>query len=86
MLFVCKTQVSRFVNLHVLKFHIFNALPEYVSPRNYTINILANQTSGTAALQTFTLSAGDYLTVDVLSIGNSTKGAGLVVQFKYKRV
>ena len=51
-----------------------------------TINILANQTSGTAALQTFTLSAGDYLTVDVLSIGNSTKGAGLVVQFKYKRV
>ena len=51
-----------------------------------TINILANQTSGTAALQTFTLSAGDYLTVDVLSIGTSTKGAGLVVQFKYKRV
>ena len=31
------------------------------------------------------MNAGDYLTVDILTIGTTNKGEDLVIQFKYKQ-
>ena len=33
----------------------------------------------------FTMNAGDYLTVDITSVGNTNKGKDLVVQFRYNQ-
>jgi len=48
-----------------------------------TFNISASATSGSGG--SFTMSSGDYLTVDVTSVGTTNKGEDLVVQFKYKQ-
>lgn len=34
----------------------------------------------------FNMNEGDYLTVDVNSVGNTIKGSDLIIQFKYKKV
>ena len=39
----------------------------------------------TGANSTWTMVSGDYLTVDVTTVGNTSKGEDLVVQFKYKQ-
>jgi hypothetical protein len=52
-----------------------------------SIDILGGQTtaSPTGTNKTWNMNAGDYLTVDILTIGTTNKGEDLVIQFKYKQ-
>ena len=52
----------------------------------FAFEIPANQTSKSflADSDVFSMASGNYLTVDVTSIGTSAKGKDLVVQFKYR--
>jgi len=52
-----------------------------------TINVAANTTTidVTGGYSTWNMVEGDYLTVDVTTIGTTNKGEDLVVQFKYKQ-
>jgi hypothetical protein len=53
-----------------------------------SIDILSGQTtaSPTGSNKSWNMNAGDYLTVDILTIGTTNKGEDLVVQFKYKQI
>lgn len=50
-----------------------------------TVTFAATTTSGTPATQTISMSSGDYLTVDVDSVGTSVKGEDLYLQFLYSK-
>jgi hypothetical protein len=50
-----------------------------------TLAITTGQTSADVSSPTFTMTEGQYLTVDITSIGTTNKGSDLVVQFKYRR-
>ena len=51
-------------------------------------SILAGQTTIdlTGSNATWSMNEGDYLTVDITSIGTTNKGEDLVIQFKYKQI
>jgi len=51
-----------------------------------TITFAASATTGTPSANTFSMSEGDYLTLDVTTIGTTAKGKDMTTQFKYKRV
>ncbi len=51
-----------------------------------SITISASSTTASIANQTMSMNSGDYLTVDVTSIGTTQKGADLYVQIGYKKV
>ncbi len=48
-------------------------------------SILAGQFSSVVSAPEFSMVEGDYITVDVTSIGTTNKGEDLVVQFKYRQ-
>lgn len=48
-------------------------------------SILAGQFSSIVSAPEFSMVEGDYITVDVTSIGTTNKGEDLVVQFKYRQ-
>jgi hypothetical protein len=48
-------------------------------------SILAGQFSSVVSAPEFSMAEGDYITVDVTSIGTTNKGEDLVVQFKYRQ-
>lgn len=48
-------------------------------------SILAGQFSSVVSAPEFPMVEGDYITVDVTSIGTTNKGEDLVVQFKYRQ-
>ena len=50
---------------------------------NQNLIIVSNSTSASGS--SFILDEGDYITVDVTTIGNVAKGENLVLQFKYKQ-
>jgi hypothetical protein len=51
-----------------------------------TITFAASATTGSASTSTFSMNEGDYLTLDVTTIGTTAKGKDMTTQFKYKRV
>ena len=51
-----------------------------------TITFAASATTGGVSANTFSMSEGDYLTLDVTAIGTTAKGKDMTTQFKYKRV
>lgn len=51
-----------------------------------TITFSPNSNEATIADQTISMSSGDYLTVDIGSIGTNTVGSDLYLQFTYKKV
>jgi len=51
-----------------------------------TITFAASATSGSVSTNSFSMSEGDYLTLDVTTIGTTAKGKDMTTQFKYKRV
>ena len=51
-----------------------------------TITFAASATTGGVSANTFNMSEGDYLTLDVTAIGTTAKGKDMTTQFKYKRV
>jgi hypothetical protein len=51
-----------------------------------TITFAASATTGSVSTNTFSMSEGDYLTLDVTAIGTTAKGKDMTTQFKYKRV
>jgi hypothetical protein len=48
-------------------------------------SILAGQFSSVVSAPEFSMAEGDYITVDITSIGTTNKGEDLVVQFKYRQ-
>ena len=52
-----------------------------------TFAFAPNQTSVTFSADSdqFTMAAGDYLTVDITSVGNTNKGKDMVIQFRYNQ-
>jgi len=51
-----------------------------------TITFAASATAGTPSANSFSMDEGDYLTLDVTTIGTTAKGKDMTTQFKYKRV
>lgn len=51
-----------------------------------TINIFSSSTQATVEDQTMSMVAGEYLTVDVTSIGTNLKGSDLYIQIGYKKI
>ena len=51
-----------------------------------TINIFSSSTQATIADQTMSMNSGDYLTVDVTSVGTNLKGSDLYIQIGYKKL
>lgn len=51
-----------------------------------TITFSASSTSATISNQSMSMNLGDYLTVDVTSIGDTVKGSDLYLQFGYNKV
>lgn len=49
----------------------------------YDIDILSTSNSGASNQAPVTLQSGDYLQVDIASVGNQTPGSDLIVSFKY---
>jgi hypothetical protein len=50
-----------------------------------TGSIASGALSSTVSSPEFTMSEGDYITVDITQVGTANKGENLVVQFKYKQ-
>ena len=48
-----------------------------------TFSFAASSTTATISDQNITMNEGDYLTIDVDTIGTTAKGKDLIVQFKY---
>lgn len=51
-----------------------------------TITISSSSTQATIADQTLSMNSGDYLTVDVTSVGTNLKGTDLYIQIGYKKL
>jgi len=51
-----------------------------------TITFAASATTGSVSANSFSMDEGDYLTLDVTTIGTTAKGKDMTTQFKYKRV
>ena len=65
---------------------IVNIQVQQNDSNQFAFGIPANQTSKSfiGDSDVFSIASGNYLTVDVTSIGTSAKGKDLVVQFKYR--
>ena len=65
---------------------IINIQVQQNDSNQFAFAIPANQTSKSfiGDSDVFSMASGNYLTVDVTSIGTSAKGKDLVVQFKYR--